>query len=116
MNSTISTRMMPLMKVESFVTPVAPMGPFRMTVPSASMPSALASVIAEMQAAAVHAHIEAVDDVLDDLAEGQRDDGQIVALKPQHRDADEHTGDGGKECADHNGEDQADGTGGDGVL
>ena len=35
----------PLMKVESFVTPVAPMGPFRMTVPSASMPSALASVM-----------------------------------------------------------------------
>ena len=34
-----------LMKVESFVTPVAPMGPFRMTVPSASMPSALASVM-----------------------------------------------------------------------
>ena len=74
------------------------------------------SVDTEMQAAAVHAHIEAVDDVLDDLTEGQRDDGQIVALKSQHRDADEHTGDGGKECADHHGEDQADGTGGDGVL
>ena len=73
-----------MMKVESFVTcPWRPWGRSRISGAVASMPSALAiQVIAEMQSLPPSsADIEAVQHVADDLAKGQRNDGQIVAAE-----------------------------------
>ena len=53
----------------------------------------------QMEPVLVHTHIEIGDDILDDLAEGQRHNGQIVAVEPQHRDPDQHAGDGGEHRA-----------------
>ena len=46
----------------------------------------------EVQTARVKAHIEVVEDVLDDLAEGQGHDGEVVAMQAHDRDADEEPG------------------------
>ena len=50
---------------------------------------------AEMQAGAVYTNIEVVQDVLNDLAESQGDDGQIVALEPQGRNTHQQAQQGG---------------------
>ena len=68
----------------------------------------------DVQAAAVHAHDEAGDELLEDLAEGQGHDGQVVAVEAQHRDAHQKAHHGGEEGADNHGEGQAQGGGGDG--
>ena len=52
-----------------------------------------------MQAGAVVAEIAGVDDVLDDLAERQRDDGEIVARKAQDRHADDDAEQPGRRAA-----------------
>ena len=43
-----------------------------------------------MEALAVHPHVQHHDDVLDDLPEGQGDDGEIIALQAQHGHAHNH--------------------------
>ena len=58
----------------------------------------------KMQAVLIPAHQQAVDDVPDDLAEGQGDDGQIVAPQPQHGHAHDDAGDGGKDGAHQDGQ------------
>ena len=54
----------------------------------------------EVQAVFVAADDQAVDELLDDLAEGERHDGEVVALQAEHRRADEKTDDGGKDRTD----------------
>ena len=54
----------------------------------------------EVQAVFIVADDEAVDELFDDLAEGQRDDGEVVALQAEHRRADEKADDGGEDRAD----------------
>lgn len=39
----------------------------------------------DVQAVLIPAHQKAVDQILDDLAEGQGDNGQVVPPEPQHR-------------------------------
>ena len=68
------------------------MGPLIIILPASSSAHGIVLYDAEMQARAVQPHIQAVHDVLNDLAEGQRDNGQIVALEPQDGNADDHTG------------------------
>ena len=45
--------------------------------------------------------------VLDDLAEGQGDDGEVVAAQPEHRHAHDDARDGGKRRADDDGDYEA---------
>ena len=58
-----------------------------------------------MQAVLIPAHQKAVDQILDDLAEGQGDNGQVVPPEPQHRNPDDEAHDGGKEGTHHQGDD-----------
>ena len=53
-----------------------------------------------MQAGAVQTDVQHIDDILDDLAEGQRDDREIVALEAQHRHADDHARNRSADAAD----------------
>ena len=53
----------------------------------------------DVQAGAVVAEIAGVDDVLDNLAERQRDDGEIVARKAQDRHADDDAEQPGRRAA-----------------
>ena len=69
-----------------------------------------------MKSVCIHAQIEVVENTLDDLAESQRHNGQIVAVEPQDGDADQHAGNGGKYGADHHGNSQTQGHRGDGIL
>ena len=48
----------------------------------------------------VNGHIEAVENVFDDLTEGQSDDGQVVAPQTKHGDTDEEACNTGQYCAD----------------
>ena len=76
--------------------PPIPIGPPRMSFPPSSRCSGSASLGSGCgRPSAVQAHIQVVEDVLDDLAEGQRHDGQIVAPETQHRNADEKADDAG---------------------
>ena len=59
---------------------------------------------------------EAVYKLLDDLAEGQRHDCQIVAVQAQHRDADKSSRDAREDRAHHYREREAHSVGGDGIL
>ena len=59
----------------------------------------------DVQAVLIPAHQKAVDQILDDLAEGQGDNGQVVPPEPQHRNPDDEAHDGGKEGAHHQGDD-----------
>ncbi len=67
----------------------------------------------DVQAVRVHAHQQAGDELLDDLAEGQRHDGEVVAREPQHRNADQKADDGGEEGAHDHRQRQAHRCGGD---
>ena len=58
-----------------------------------------------MQTVFIHAHIEVVENVLDDLTKGQRYDGQIVTPKPKHRDANDDACSSGADRA-HNDTDE----------
>ena len=69
-----------------------------------------------MESVAVYAHIEDVDDIFDDLAEGQGDDGQIIAPEPQNGHAHDKAGDSGAHGAHQHGHRQTDGAGGDRLL
>ena len=62
-----------------------------------------------MQRAAVQGDIQAVDDVADDLAERQRNDGEVVAAQTQHRNADQHARNACRHAASQNRQQQADG-------
>lgn len=55
---------------------------------------------ADVVAAAVQADIKVRENALDDLAEGKRHDGEIVAAETQHRNADEKADDGSEDRAD----------------
>ena len=54
----------------------------------------------EVQALFIAANDEAVDKLLDDLAEGERHDGEIVALQAEHGRADEKADERGEKRAD----------------
>ena len=69
-----------------------------------------------MDAPAVHPHIEHHDDVLDDLAEGQGDDGQVVTLEAEHRHAHDRAAQGTEGRPHRHGHRQAQGGHGDGAL
>ena len=69
-----------------------------------------------MEAPGIPAHQQAVDQFLDDLAEGQRHDGQIVAPQTQHRGTDDHAGHGSHSGAHDHGDCQSQGIGGNGAL
>ena len=69
-----------------------------------------------MQAVFIVADDEAVYKLLDDLAEGQRHDGQIIAVQTQHRDADERSRDAREDRAHHYCERKAHAVRGDGAL
>ena len=69
-----------------------------------------------MQATRVDAHDKAGDDLFDDLAKGQRHDGQVVAAQAKDRDADQEAQDGGGDGADHDADDEAHRIGGNGAL
>ena len=56
---------------------------------------------ADVIAAAVETDVEVREDALDDLTEGKRHDGEIVAPEAQHRNADEKADDGGEHRADY---------------
>ena len=67
--------------------------------------SALLQILRSLQeanvvAAAVDTDVKVRENALDDLAEGKRHDGEIVAPETQHRNADEKADDGGKDRAD----------------
>ena len=57
-----------------------------------------------MQAVGVEAHVEVVEDVLDDLTKGKRHDGEVVTAQAHDRDADDEAGDGRDERRDDEGE------------
>ena len=59
-----------------------------------------------MQPLAIQREVKAVQHVADDLSKGQRHDGQVIAPQPQHRYADQHTGDAREDAADHHCQDQ----------
>ena len=48
-----------------------------------------------METVAVHAQIDHIDQILDDLTESQRHDSQIISPEPEHRDTDQHAADAG---------------------
>ena len=62
-----------------------------------------------MQAVLIHAQIDVGDQALDNLAEGQGDDGQIVAVEAEDRHADEKAEDAGDHAAQHHGQSQTEG-------
>ena len=70
----------------------------------------------EVQPLGIHAHIQDIKDILDDLAKGQGDNGQIVALQTQHGHAHDHAGDTGAHCAHQHGHCQPGDAVGDGLL
>ena len=70
---------------------------------------------AEMKSLFIQADVKHIDDVLDDFTEGQRYDGQIITLQTKHRNAYNHTREGGADSSDHHGNGQAQGTEGNGV-
>ena len=61
----------------------------------------------EVEAVRIKAQVHGVQHVLDDLAEGQGHDGEIVAPQAQHRDADEEAEHAGHHTADEHGERKA---------
>ena len=61
----------------------------------------------DVQARSVIADEQAVDQIRDDLAEGERHDGEVVTLEPQHRRTDEQAHDGGEDRADDHGDGKA---------
>ena len=63
----------------------------------------------EVQALFIAADDEAVDKLLDDLAEGERHDGEIVALQAEHGRADEKADERGEKRADEHREREAHG-------
>ena len=67
----------------------------------------------DMETIFVMAHDEAGHKLLDDLAEGQSHDGQIVALEPQHGSTHDEAGDGGEQRAHDHGDGQPQTGGGD---
>ena len=69
-----------------------------------------------MQAAGIDAHNEAGDDLLDNLAKGQRHDSQVIAAQTKDRDANQEAQDGGSDGADHDTDDKAHRIGGNGAL
>ena len=74
--------------------------------PRDNEPSALVEVgailqQAQAQTAIIEAEVEVIEDALDDLAEGEGHDGEIVAVEAQHGNPDQKAHDGGKERADH---------------
>ena len=71
---------------------------------------------AEVEAVFIHPQVDVGDQALDDLAEGQGDDGQVVAVEPQHRDADEEAQHGGHQGAEDHGQGQPQRGGGHAVL
>ena len=61
---------------------------------------------AEMQAVRIPAEVHDVDDVLDDLTEGEGYDGEVVALEAEYRHADDDAGERRKDRADDHGNSQ----------
>ena len=59
-----------------------------------------------MKSGVINAQIEISEDILHDLAEGQRHDCQIVAPETKHRDADEKADGAGHHAAHHHGNHQ----------
>ena len=57
-----------------------------------------------MHALRVHAEIERIDDILHNLAERKRHNREVVALQPEHRDADQEAEEGRHCRADQYGE------------
>ena len=80
---------MPTAKVEALVMPAIPMAPLIITLPSVLQVQQCGVFHGEVQTVGIQAQIQHVDNVLDDLAEGQGHDGQIVALQAQYRHADD---------------------------
>lgn len=62
------------------------------------------------------AQVEVVDDALDDLAEGQGDDGEVVAVEAQHGDAHQQPRDPRTDSPRHHGDGKAERRRGDGAL
>ena len=81
----------PIRNVESCGVPVMPCGPFTITVPSGSMFRAITSFRGKMEAIGIFPDIQNIDQVLDDLAKCQRNDGKVVTLSAQYRDTDQDT-------------------------
>ncbi len=71
---------------------------------SSGMPNSVGRGIAADAVGAAGQALPVDDDEADDLAEGQRDDGEIVAAQPQHRKAEQHA----PERRENAGERQAD--------
>ena len=71
---------------------------------------------ADVEPHAVHTDVQIIDDALDDLTERQRDDGQVVAVEAEHRDADEEARHGGAARAHDHGHQQPHRRGGKGGL
>ena len=71
---------------------------------------------AELEAVFVHPQVDVGDDALDDLTESQGDNGQVVAVEPEHRDADEEAQQGGHRRPRRHGQRQAQGGEGHAVL
>ena len=69
----------------------------------------VAVIEGKVQPSRVDGDIQAVDHVSDDLAEGQRHDGQIVAAQPQHRNADQNARDAREHAAHDHGQKEAHG-------
>ena len=69
-----------------------------------------------VQAVRIDADDQAGDDLLDDLAERERHDRQVVAAKAQNRDTDDSAEDGGAGGTDHDADGKADGIGWHGAL
>ena len=59
-----------------------------------------------MQAVRIPAEVHDVDDVLDDLTEGEGYDGEVVALEAEYRHADDDAGERRKDRADDHGNSQ----------
>ena len=64
----------------------------------------LNTVGGDVEAGLVHPHIEHHDDVLNDLPEGQGDNGQIVPPEPQHRHAHQQSEKAGEGGTHHHGD------------
>ena len=94
----------PAVKLAMAVVPVAPCAPFTSTCPplgEAEIAGALRAggVENNVQAVCVMPDYQAVDELLDYLAEGQRHDGEVVAAQAQDGDADYRPGGGRAERA-----------------
>ena len=62
---------------------------------------------AGVESLAVHTQVEVVKNALDNLAKGQGDDGQIVTLQTQDRDANEESSQGAEKGGNDHGNEQA---------